>query len=63
MTTGTLIITIIIPLLALLNLGEGLLLLFYGLLLDLTFFPFVLDVAIGLVPGIGVLWLRDALHE
>jgi len=51
----------IIPLLALLNLGEGLLLLTYGLILDIGLFPFGVDVAIGVVPGVGVLMLGGVL--
>jgi len=51
----------IIPLLAALNLGEGVILLTYGLMLDLAFFPFVVDVVIAFVPGVGVLILRDSL--
>ena len=53
----------IIPLLAILNLAEEILLLSYGLMLKLAFFPFAVDVAIGIVPGIGVLLLRDALNQ
>lgn len=52
----------IIPLLGLLNLGEGLILLYYGLRLELTLFPFGVDVLIGIVPGIGILMLRKSLH-
>ena len=46
----------IIPLLGLLNLCEGLILLAYGLMLELSFFPFVVDVSIGIVPGVGILF-------
>ncbi len=53
----------IIPLLGLLNLGEGLLLLIYGILLKLSPFPFILDVAIGIVPGIGILMLKSVLDR
>ena len=47
----------IIPILAVLGIAEGLLILYYGLYLNVGWFPFVVDVAIGLVPGIGVLLL------
>jgi len=51
----------IIPLLGWLSLFEGFILLYYGLLLDLDFFPFVLDVSIGLIPGVIILVLKDIL--
>lgn len=51
----------IIPLLGWLSLFEGFVLLYYGLLFNLRFFPFVLDVSIGLVPGIAILLLKKAL--
>ena len=53
----------IIPLLAVLNTAEGILLLCYGLMLKLAPFPFVVVLAIGLVPGFGVLLLKDALNK
>jgi hypothetical protein len=53
----------IIPLLGLLNLGEGLMLLAWGTMLNLGLFPFGVDVAIGIVPGIGILMLRGALDS
>ena len=53
----------VIPILAILSLAEGIVLLAYGLLLDLALFPFVADVAICIVPGVGVLLLRHALDR
>lgn len=53
----------IIPLLGALNLLEGIVLLYYGLLLKIALFPFVVDVAIGIVPGIGILLLRKSLDD
>jgi hypothetical protein len=53
----------IIPILALLNILEGLLLLYYGLILQIGWFPFVVDVAIGLVPGIGILLFYKELKK
>lgn len=47
----------LIPLLALLSLLEGAVLLTYGLVLHLAPMPFAADVAICLIPGIGILVL------
>ena len=51
----------IIPLLGWLSLFEGCVLLYYGLLLNLNFFPFVVDVSIGIIPGVIILVLKDTL--
>jgi len=51
----------IIPLLGWLSLFEGTVLLYYGVLLSLDFFPFIVDVAIGLIPGVVILICKDAL--
>ena len=53
----------VIPILGALNLGEGLLLLGFGSYLQLTWFPFGVDVAIGIVPGIGILYFYSVLKE
>jgi hypothetical protein len=53
----------IIPLLAVLNVAQGVMLLVCGLQLRLAPMPFAADVAICLVPGLGVLMLRGALKE
>lgn len=50
----------IIPILAFGSLFEGAVLLFYGTKFGLGWFPFGVDVAIALVPGIGILLLK---HE
>lgn len=51
----------ILPILAYGSIFEGAVLLFYGVKFDLDLFPFGPDVAIALVPGIGILLLRDTL--
>lgn len=53
----------IIPILAYGSLVEGAILLFYGLKFNLPLFPFGPDVAIALVPGIGILLMKNALNE
>lgn len=53
----------IIPVLAYGSLFEGAILLFYGLKFGLPIFPFGPDVAIALVPGIGILLLQSELNE
>ncbi len=53
----------IIPILAIMNLFEGILLLVYGLILEIALFPFIVDVAIGIVPGAGILLLRESLKN
>ena len=53
----------IIPILAMLNIFEALVLLYYGLYLQIGWFPFVVDVSIGLIPGIGILMLKSELNK
>ncbi len=53
----------IIPVLACGSLLEGSILLFYGLKFELPIFPFGPDVAIALIPGIGILLLRGELNS
>lgn len=53
----------IIPVLAYGSIAEGAILLFYGLKFDLPIFPFGPDVAIALIPGIGILLLKNVLNE
>ena len=53
----------IIPILAYGSLFEGAILLFYGIKFDLDIFPFGPDVAIALVPGIGILLLRGEIFD
>ena len=53
----------IIGILAYASLFEGAILVFYGLKLGLPLFPFGPDVAIALVPGIGILFLKHVLEE
>ncbi len=53
----------IIPVLAYGSLLEGAILLFYGLKFELPLFPFGPDVAIALIPGIGILLLRGELNS
>jgi hypothetical protein len=53
----------IIPVLAYGSLFEGAILVFYGLKFNLDLFPFGPDVAIALVPGIGILLLRKELDN
>lgn len=54
---------IILPIMGVLNLGEGFLRLSYGTYLDLDWFLFGPDVAIGIAPGIGILLLHSVLDE
>jgi hypothetical protein len=53
----------IIPILAYGSILEGAILLFYGLKFELPIFPFGPDVAIALIPGIGVMLLRGELKN
>ena len=53
----------IIPILAYGSIFEGAILLFYGIKFDLPIFPFGPDVAIALIPGIGILLLKNELEE
>lgn len=53
----------IIPILAYGSILEGAILLFYGLKFELPIFPFGPDVAIALIPGIGILFLRGELNR
>ncbi len=53
----------IIPILAYGSILEGAILLFYGIKFDLPIFPFGPDVAIALIPGIGILLLRGELNN
>ena len=53
----------IIPVLAYGSLLEGAILLFYGLKFELSLFPFGPDVAIALIPGVGILLLRGELNS
>ncbi len=53
----------IIPILGYISIFEGLILLFYGVQLDLSWFPFVVDLAIAFIPGIGILCLRSAVGK
>ena len=50
----------ILPLLGYLSLFEGGVLLVYGLMLKLTWFPFVVDLAIAFIPGVGILLCKGA---
>lgn len=52
----------IIPILAYGSLFEGAVLLFYGIKFELDIFPFGPDVAIALVPGVGILLLRGEVE-
>jgi len=52
----------IIGVLAYASIFEGAILLFYGLKFDLSLFPFGPDVAIALIPGIGILLLKGAVE-
>ena len=52
----------IIPILAYGSVLEGAILIFYGLKLELPIFPFGPDVAIAMIPGIGILMLKDELQ-
>ena len=54
--------TRLIPLLGVLSLLQGAVLLFYGLTLGLHPMPFAADVAICLVPGIGIMLLRNSIR-
>ena len=51
----------IIPVLAYCSIFEGAILVFYGIKFDLPIFPFGPDVAIALIPGLGILLLRNAV--
>ena len=53
----------IIPVLAYGSILEGAILLFYGLKFELPLFPFGPDVAIALIPGVGILLLRGELNS
>ena len=53
----------IIPVLAYGSILEGVILLFYGTKFDLPLFPFGPDVAIALIPGIGILLLKNELDD
>jgi len=53
----------IIPILAYGSLFEGAILLFYGIKFELSLFPFGPDVAIALIPGIGILLLKDQIKN
>jgi hypothetical protein len=53
----------IIPLLGYCSLFEGAILLFYGKKFDLPIFPFGPDVAIALVPGFAILFLKSGLNQ
>ena len=53
----------IVPVLAYGSLFEGAILVFYGLKFGLPIFPFALDVAIALIPGMGILLLQGELDE
>ena len=53
----------IIPVLAYGSILEGAILLFYGLKFELPIFPFGPDVAIALIPGIGIMLLRGELKN
>lgn len=53
----------IIPILAYGSLIEVAILLFYGLKFNLPLFPFGPDVAIALIPGIGILLLKNELND
>jgi len=53
----------ILPILAYGSILEGVILLFYGIKLGLPIFPFGPDVAIALIPGLGILLLKSELKE
>lgn len=53
----------IIPVLAYGSIAEALILIFYGVKFGLPIFPFGPDVAIALVPGIGILILKNSVNE
>lgn len=53
----------IIPILGYCSIFEGLILLYYGIKFDLPIFPFGPDVAIALIPGIGILLLKNVLEN
>ncbi|MET1255517.1 hypothetical protein ABVT43_10295 [Aliikangiella sp. GXAS 311] len=53
----------IIPILGFASVFEGIILLFYGIMFDLRFFPFVVDLSIAFVPGIGILMFKNSIHQ
>lgn len=53
----------IVPILGYGSLVEAAILLFYGIRFDLPIFPFGPDVAIALIPGVGILLLKTELSE
>ncbi len=53
----------IIPVLAYGSILEGAILLFYGLKFELPIFPFGPDVAIALIPGIGIALLQGEVNN
>ena len=53
----------IVPVLAYGSLVEGAILLFYGIKFDIPVFPFGPDVAIALIPGFGILLLKQVLNQ
>jgi len=53
----------ILPILAYGSLFEGAVLLFYGIKFDLAVFPFGPDVAIALIPRVGILLLQHELEN
>lgn len=53
----------IIQILALLNIVEGAILLFYGIKLELGPFPFLVDISIAFIPGCGILLLRNSINS
>ena len=53
----------IIPVLAYGSIAEALILIFYGVKFSLPIFPFGPDVAIALVPGIGILILKNSVND
>ena len=52
----------LIPLLGVLSLLQGAVLLIYGLILRLHPMPFAADVAICLVPGVGIILIRNSVR-
>ena len=53
----------IIPILAYCSIFEGVILVFYGIKFGLPIFPFGVDVLIALIPGLGILILKDQLDR
>ena len=53
----------IIPILGYGSIAEGIILIFYGLKFELQIFPFGPDVAIAMVPGIGIIMLMSVLDD